>query len=76
MYLLSNIVSFLGGSQKLSKSVGVGGKTYAQQSVALGTVKTGVDTYKKTKGEEEPKINLDYKPTEDEITKASQMDFQ
>ena len=74
--LLSKIVSFLGGSQRLSKAVGVGGKTYTQQSAVVGTVKTGVDTYKKTEGEEEPKIDLDYKPTEDEITKASQIDFQ
>lgn len=73
--MVGNIVSYLGASEKISKSTAVAGKTYAQQKTILGTVEKGVDTYKKIKGDEKPKIDLSYKPTEDEVKKASQIDF-
>ena len=68
---ISNLVSKLGGTEKLAKAAGVGGKTFAQQSAILVTAKTGIDAYQKYKNQ----IDFNYNPSKAEIEAASKIDF-
>lgn len=73
---ITELVSKLGGTEKLAKSSGVGTKTFAQQSALMGTINKGMETYQNTKGTKvPPNIDFKYKPTQAEIDNVSKIDF-